>query len=185
MQDPYRAFSGKGQILEAWRFCLDFPPMFYMKYEKRMNKYEKRDAQREKHAKNFHGEGIYVFRNASAVATFDLPKPSISGTVRLQPNEEFQGDNYFMAYVGKGLRLVREIQAPLPVLQEQNEPKELIMETQKLILDQPDTISNQGTVEHIVTPAATPKPKKVNEQKKGSDVLLVEDPLQGIEILVG
>ena len=57
---------------------------------------------------------------------------------------------------------------------------------QKLILDQPDRVTNEGTVENVVQ--QQPKKKvKQNESRQPKpaqpDVLLNEDPMAGVEIL--
>jgi hypothetical protein len=56
----------------------------------------------------------------------------------------------------------------------------------KLILDQPDKVTHQGTVEHVVVDA----PKALNEaaptvKKPQEDVLITEDPMDGVDILLG
>lgn len=155
-----------------------------MRYQKRMNRYEKREMNHEKLTKALHGEGIYVFRN-NTNADFGLPKPSLSGSRTIGRGQEFQGDSYFLNYVGMGLSLVRTIVAAgtPPETTEAVEPFEVIMESQKLILDQPDTITIGGKVEHVVeTPNVVRK--QIKEQKKHQeDTLLLEDPLDGVEIL--
>ena len=56
---------------------------------------------------------------------------------------------------------------------------------QKLILDQPDRVTQEGTVESVVP---QPKQKKTKNESRTSktpepEVLLTEDPMSGVEIL--
>ena len=62
------------------------------------------------------------------------------------------------------------------------------MNEQKLILDQPDLVTNQGKVEHVVAP--NPKLQPINDAvnpngSKAQDVLLTEDPVEGLTIIRG
>ena len=61
------------------------------------------------------------------------------------------------------------------------------MQEQKLIVDQPETVTAEGTVEHVI-PTAGLKPLAEGhpgeEQKAKTDVLLNEDPLTGVEIIL-
>ena len=59
------------------------------------------------------------------------------------------------------------------------------MPNDKLILDQPDTITNKGKIEHVV---ADTNPQPINdstENKPNSEVLLTENPLDGVSIIRG
>jgi hypothetical protein len=130
------------------------------------------------------GEGLYVFRNRSREATLDLPKPSSDGKTAVGPANpqipgagEWEGDSYFMDMVRRNEAvLVRIIRSP--------EEERMMNSQEKLILDQPDQITSEGTVEHIVF---DPK-KSLNEtpedlSKPKPDVLLTEDPMEGIQII--
>jgi hypothetical protein len=80
------------------------------------------------------------------------------------------------------LRLVKEIQSP----QQQKQINEEVNMEQKLILDQPDTVTEKGKVEHVIP---TPE-KQINEQKgekkeKKPDILLNEGPVEGGFVIVG
>lgn len=154
-----------------------------MRLQKPMNRYEKRELNRQKVENHLRGEGIFVYRNKMKVDMI-LPKPHLSGTTRVSAGQEFQGDSYFLSMLGPGgLSLVRTI-VPAgttnPVPPAINN-EEVIMETQKLLLDQPDTVTTGGKVEHVVE--TLPSQKKVVEQKKSDDILLIENPLDGVEIL--
>lgn len=150
-----------------------------MKYRK-FNKFEKKEVRSQILQEALHGEGVYLFRNNTS-ADLTLPRPTKSGTRIVGSGKEFQGDNYYMQLVRQGiLRLVKEIQSP-----EQQRAEEVKME-EKLILDQPDTITEAGKVEHVVSKPA----KKLNEQKgsvkeKQQDVLLNEGPVEGGFVIVG
>lgn len=142
-----------------------------------MNRYERR-AEREQQIKRaLHGEGLYEYLN-NRKGDLNLPKPAANGVKRVAPGKTFEGDNYFMQMVRTNdLRLVREITSP-------EQERINMQEQQKLILDQPDTVTNEGKIEHVVTQ----KPQKMNEQapqaKAGApEVLLNEDPMEGVEII--
>lgn len=170
-----------------------------MKYRK-FNKYEKKEVRAEMLANALHGEGLYLFRN-NTDATITLPRPTKSGLRVVGARKEFQGDNYYMQLVRQGLlRLVKEIQSPEAeraalALQEAEEEASQVTTTsevkplneQKLILDQPDQITEQGKVEHVV---AKPQPQqKLNENNKSKEkpqpVLLNENPVEGGFVIVG
>jgi hypothetical protein len=149
-----------------------------MKYRK-FNKYEKKEVKAQMLQNALHGEGIYLYRN-NTNADLTLPRATKSGIRTVSAGREFQGDNYYMQLVRQGmLRLVKEIQSP-----EQQRAEEVKME-EKLILDQPDMITEQGKVEHVVSNPA----KKLNEEKsdkdKQPDVLLNEGPVEGGFVIVG
>lgn len=166
-----------------------------MKYRK-MNKYEKKEEKSQKLANDLAGDGLYLFRN-NTESEMTLPRPTRSGLRFVQPKAEFQGDNYYMQMVRTGLlRLVETLQTPDQQaavksaesanvvhedevqLHEQQESNinEGNMTEEKLILDQPETITQQGQVEHVVN-NNTPI-RKLNEEsdEQPEDVLLNEGP---------
>jgi hypothetical protein len=150
-----------------------------MKYRK-FNKFEKKEVRSQMIENALHGEGVYLYRNNS-MADLTLPRPTRSGIRSIGPKQEFQGDNYYMQLVKSGmLRLVKEIQSP----EQQRAALEENMQ-EKLILDQPDMITENGKVEHVVSKPA----QKLNETKaakdKQADVLLNEDPIEGGFVIVG
>lgn len=57
----------------------------------------------------------------------------------------------------------------------------------KLIVEQPPTVTTEGTEEVTVTETPEKKKKKLNEAQpagdKSGDVLLNENPLDGVEII--
>ncbi len=148
-----------------------------------MNQHERR-AEREKQIKAaLHGEGLYEYMN-NRTGELNLPKPAKNGVKRVLPGKTFEGDNYFMQMVRTNdLRLVREIMSPEQERTNMQE-QQLIQEQQKLILDQPDQITDKGKVEHVVP---NQQPQKMNEQVQQQqpkpEVLLNEDPMEGVEII--
>lgn len=143
----------------------------------RLTKQEKREMYKTKLEIALKGEGLYVFRNNSG-GDLRLPKPSHEGWRSIRPGAEFQGDSYFMSLVKTNeARLVRTIEAP--------GKKETETMEDKLIVDQPDRVTNEGTVENVVTPKK--KNTQLNEdgtpQEDQDDILLIEDPMDGVEII--
>lgn len=140
-----------------------------MKYQK-FNKYEKAEIKRAVIAQANHGEGLYLYENHTN-ADLTLPRPTKSGVRVVRAKTQFQGDNYYLQLVRSGnLRLLKELQSP--------EQERLAMETneEKLILDQPDTVTDKGKVEHVVD--KNRKVQKLNEADNApeQDVLLNEGP---------
>ena len=153
-----------------------------MKYRK-FNKYEKKENQAKFLEQAMGGEGLYLFEN-NTNADLTLPRPTNSGIRQLapkgQPNAQFQGDNYYMQLVRAGhLRLIKELQSPA----QQRALNEAANMTDKLILDQPDRVTNQGQVEQVVQPTA---PQKLNESDKQpqTPVLLNEGPVDGGFVII-
>lgn len=144
-----------------------------MKYRK-FNKYEQKEEQARALEAATSGEGMYLYENNSD-ATLTLPRPTASGLRIIGARKQFQGDNYYMQMVQSGLlRLIKELQAP---------PKEQVMTDEKLILDQPDTVTEKGKVEHVVE---TPT-QKLHEQEgdEQPEVLLNEGPVDDGFVIVG
>ena len=150
-----------------------------MKYRK-FNKYERKEVQQQHLAAALHGEGLYLFEN-NTKADLGLPRPTRSGIRSVGPKQQFQGDNYYMQMVKAGhLRLIKVLQTP-----EQERAAELneaTMQEQKLILDQPDTITEQGKVEHVV-PKTPVRPMNEAGNQPQPDVLLNESPDDGFVIV--
>jgi hypothetical protein len=154
-----------------------------MKYQQKMTRFEKRDLHSKILEESLHGEGLYIYENRSAEADLTLPKPTKSGKRIIGPKEQFQGDNYFMQLVRTGnLRFIKEIQAPINL-------KEVKMNEEKLILDQPETVTTEGTIERVA-PASKPIPvaplSENGKIKSENPVLINEDPLDdGFVIIEG
>lgn len=151
------------------------------RFNKRVSKIERMAQRRQQLEHHQKGEGLYVFRNRNKDATLSLPKPSADGKTVVGParpgvpgSGEWQGDSYFMELVRRNEAiLVRTIKSP---------QEEQMM--QKLILDQPDQVTSEGTIEHVVNDE---NPQSLNESpddpKKKPDVLLTEDPMEGVQII--
>lgn len=159
-----------------------------MRYGKRLNRQEKREMQQEKLKNSLSGSGVYVYENNSD-ADLTLPKPTASGLRVIGPRKRFQGDSYFMSWVGSPMNLLKLVEVVVPQLtfEQIQKQKEENMAEQKLILDQPDTITHGGKVEYVV--GVDPTVRRLNDNvdpsKKTPEVLLTEDPLDGVEIILG
>lgn len=139
-----------------------------MKYQQKMTRFEQKEVRSKKLEEALAGEGLYLYRNAHK-ADVTLPRPTKSGRRIIGPNEEFQGDNYYMQLVRTGeLRFVRELQSP--------QQQEAAMNKEKLILDQPDTVTSEGTVEHVSQSEPVQPLQEGGEQEK-KDVLINEAPV--------
>lgn len=154
-----------------------------MKYSQKLNRHERKEVNAAKLAYNMGGSGLYVYEN-NTDADLKLPKPTNTGMRTVGPRKRFEGDSYFMRWVGAPMNLLRLIEEKVP----KNTPKTTVNEenkmADKLILDQPDTVTSKGKIEHIVDD--TMKPLNDSTQgKKGSDVLLTENPLDGVAIIKG
>lgn len=138
----------------------------------------------------YKGHGIYVFENKTN-ADLMLPKASLGNQKIIPPNGKFRGDSFFISMVkNNSLKLIEVIQSEEEALKIKNEninkAGDNIMEN-KLILDQPPTITTKGTVEHIQVNNACSSNKNENlnltEEEKNKEILLVEDPVGTIEII--
>lgn len=125
---------------------------------------------------NLRGTGLYIYENNTS-GHLNLPKPTNQGKKTIAPKERFEGDSYFMMLVKAPhnmLRFISEIK--------QEEKKE--MNESKLILEQPDIVTSKGKVEHVVDEiSATQKLHDSTENKHKHDVLLTENPVDGVEII--
>jgi hypothetical protein len=112
---------------------------------------------------------------------------------------EWDGDDYFMQCVrNRDAILVKtltppeeSVPEPEPVVEAVEPEPEVVTESkeeemteEKLILNQPDQVTSEGTVEHVVTDQAKP----LNEApccapEKPTETLLTEDPMAGVEIV--
>jgi hypothetical protein len=147
-----------------------------MKYRK-FNKYEKKEVRAETMRTVQQGAGLYLFENRLN-GDLTLPRPTKSGVRIVGPKQQFQGDNYYMQMVRTGeLRLIKELVSP-------ERQQEQLMEEQKLILDQPERVTNKGQTEHVVD-NSTPR-QKLNERNDEDqpDVLLNESPADDGFIIV-
>jgi len=145
----------------------------------RFNKYQRRENHKKELAKNLHGEGTYIFENASDKADLTLPRPTKSGVRRVGPKGRFQGDSYYFGMVRSNeLRLIDTIQTP-------EAEREANMQQQKLILDQPDIVKEEGRVEHVLPlKKKTPLHEGDGAKQPEPEVLISEDPMSGVEIIM-
>lgn len=124
------------------------------------------------------GYGLYEYQNRLA-ASLTLPKFASDGKTKYIPaGGTFQGDDYFMFMVPSELR-VKQIIIPAD-----EERKKEIMENQKLILDQPETVTNEGVVERVVV-GDLPLNENDPQTGKKKEVLINEDPIDGVKIILG
>lgn len=160
---------------------------------KKMSKLEAVAAQRAKREYYLHGEGLYVYRNRTN-GTLTLPKPTAKGLVEVDVNGEWEGDNYYMFLVRQNMAaLVRTIKEPDFKEEIQSETKTAERKeemNEKLILDQPDFVTSEGKVEHVVSEPKKKKDTKVatkqrvtSKLEENKEVLLNDDPLDGVQIL--
>lgn len=146
---------------------------------RKFTRQEKKDNREQNKKNSMAGTGMYIFEN-NTNSELSLPKPTASGMRKVGPKGRFQGDSYFKQWMKPPLNLLKLIETITPDNCEALTLNEGNM--QKLILDQPDTVTTAGKVEHVIED----KNKKINEnKKKEQEVLLTEDPLDGIEILLG
>lgn len=153
---------------------------------KKFTRQEKKEIQKTKLVNNMSGTGIYIYEN-NTDGDLNLPKPTISGTRTIGPRKRFQGDSYYMKWVGSPMNLLRLIEEVVPQSINTNESKENVMNEKKLLLDQPDTVTTKGRVEHVVsedTPVQTLNDTTDLDAKK-PEVLLNESPIDGLEIILG
>ena len=110
--------------------------------EKSMQQIEK-DRRAQAHKDHFAGSGRYVFENNTS-GDLQLPKPAFNGNSWVKKNGQFQGDSFFLKLIPKELKLVSVlVDANAQSINESTESK--------LILDQPDTVTQSGKVEHVST----------------------------------
>jgi hypothetical protein len=151
-----------------------------MKYNKKVkvNKYTLREMKRQKRADALKGDGEYLFVNNTR-GDLTLEKPPIKGRNPVPPGQTFVGDSYFLKLMKIGdVRLIETLKPA--------ECERRNMPDQKLILDQPNRFTNQGQTEHVVPEDKGVKPLLENQPHKPAvDKLITEDPLEGVEILLG
>jgi len=150
----------------------------------RLTKQEKRSLQHEKLKNSLSGTGKFIFEN-NTDGDLNLPKMTNSGLRNIGPRKRFEGDSYYMRWVGPPMNLLRLIEEVVP----QSSEKEIkVNEEKKLILDQPDTVNNQGKVEHVVTDDVVSQQDlndNTNPDQRKPDILLNESPVDGVEIILG
>lgn len=147
------------------------------KYRK-FNKYEKREIKSQIVKEALAGSGLYLYQNSNANAELTLPRPTKSGVRIIAAGGQFQGDDYYMQLVRTGmLRLVEVLQTPEQ--ESQGDEETMNESTDRLILDQPETVTQSGPVEHVVQDDQT-KQRPLNESQPEAEkqpVLLNEAPV--------
>lgn len=147
-----------------------------MKRNKKFN----RENRKLKLQKSQSGRGLFLFKNNSN-ASLQLPKISSDGKRWIDANQTWEGDSFFLSMIPKEAILLETIISP----DEQQKKEELVMD-EKLLLDQPDQVTEEGKVEHVVAVES----KKINENKKTSTKskkskkLITEDPVGDLTIII-
>jgi len=154
-----------------------------------ISKYERRELRAAKLEKALHGQGLYVYENNSG-GDLILPKATSSGHKKVGAGQQFQGDDYFMSMVRMNeLKLVKTLVTPQQESKMKMEQLEKEQE-QKLLLDQPDTIKGVGKVEYVVpsdaplNEAPTPAQPIAGATEQSDEMLINEDPIDGVEIIL-
>ena len=155
-----------------------------MKYRK-FNRYEKKEIRTEHIRQATAGAGMYLFENSSAQATLNLPRATKSGIRTIGPKQQFQGDDYYMQLVRSGqLRLIKTLQSPQQEAQAQL-TEGVVMQNEKLILDQPETITEHGHIEHVVDKSGPMQDLNETKDGKKPDVLINEAPVNDGFMIIG
>ncbi len=156
-----------------------------MRYKKKkLNKIQRIAERKTQREHRLRGKGLYLYKN-NTPGTLLLPKPAANGKTRVEVNGEFEGDDYFMFLVKtapNSLRLVRVLTSPPE--RQQTMLSEDVKNEEKLILDQPPTVTDKGVVEHVTDQEE--QDENIQEGKPQEDqneVLLNDDPLDGVTIL--
>lgn len=170
-----------------------------MRNSPRLNRYERREMHAEKLKNNMSGTGVYVYEN-NTEGDLRLPKPTDSGVRQISPKNKpgcrFQGDSYYLQWVGSPMNLLKLVEEVVPKMthtelmdhrakQEQLIEEEAMANEQQLLLDQPDTINHQGKIERVVSEPGQKSLNDNTEVDQKPEVLLTEDPLDGVEIILG
>lgn len=155
-----------------------------MRYAPRMNRYERKAYHATKMEQATHGTGKFVYEN-NTDADLTLPKPTSHGIRVVGPRKRFEGDSYYLKLVGSPMNLLRLIEEIKTEEKTEKASEDSKMPDNKLILDQPDTITQQGTIEHVVNNQQPIKPLNDSTCNKNSDVLILENPLDGVAIIKG
>ena len=150
---------------------------------KKISRADKKINQKNKFIQDMSGSGVFVYEN-NTDADLNLPKPTSTGTRTIGPRKRFQGDSYYLTWVGSPMNLLRFIEEIVPKdnpLKTLNESETNKMNDNKLILDQPEIVTSQGQVEHVVV---NESPDQDSSEKK-TEILLNESPIEGLEIILG
>lgn len=147
--------------------------------KKKITKKEKKQINTNTRQNNLNGTGVYIFQNITN-GDFMLPKRSMEGKNLVRAKEQFKGDSYFMRFIGPPnnlLKMIRRI--------EETKTEVNTMTDNKLILDQPDQITSEGKIEHVVADTKKAIIKENDANKNQENVLINESPVDGLEIILG
>lgn len=149
----------------------------------KMDKRTRTEVKNKNLSESLKGSGLFLFKNRSSTASLQLPKMSSDGKKWVEPNQTWQGDSFFLKMIPREAVLVKTIISP------DQQKKEKEMNENKLLLDQPDQVTSEGKVEHVVPDECgqineeTKNKKKKTENKKNGKKLLTEDPIAGVVIV--
>lgn len=122
---------------------------------------------------------IYIFRNHKNCSLM-LPKESLDGKKEVLPGETWKGDSYFLDNTVNKLHLAVVVEECISGVKK---VEENIME-EKLILDQPETVTTKGVVEQVVVNDAIQLNEgNPDEEHASVEKLICESPLSGVELL--
>lgn len=135
-----------------------------MSLEHQLAKQLKQQLKLAKLESDMKGEGMYIFQNNTNGDLY-LPRVTNSGRRLVRKGEQFLGDSYYFAMLRSNeLKLIKEVVQP----------------EQKLLTEQPPTVTNTGPVEYVQNQGQN----QINETGKDQpDVLLTETPVDGIKII--
>jgi hypothetical protein len=153
--------------------------------EKSMQEIE-RERKMQAHEAHFGGKGRYIYENNTS-GDLKLPKATCSGAMWVQKAGQFTGDSFFLKLVPAQLKLVS-------VIVDANQENVNESTESTLLLDQPDTITTIGKVEHVESQEDTQlndSTENKNEHEGNcscetcsDQVLLNEDPMDGVDIII-
>lgn len=146
---------------------------------KKINKKLRTENKKRKLEQSQFGEGLFLFKNNNN-ASLQLPKISSDGKRWVHANETWEGDSFFLSMIPKEAILIKTIKSPN---QHREENK---MNENKLLLDQPDQVTEEGTLEHVVSVEKVEinENKKSQTQKRKSKKLITEDPVGDMTIII-
>ena len=146
-----------------------------------------RERKMKAYEEHFGGSGRYIFENNTS-GDLKLPKATCGGAMWVQKAGQFTGDSFFLKLVPAQLKLISVLLNPNQ--ENINESTE-----SKLLLDQPDTITTIGKVEHVVESQEDTQLNDSTENKIthaasctcdtcSDQMLLTEDPMDGVDIII-
>lgn len=144
-----------------------------------MTKAQRTEVKKQALSDSLSGAGLFIFKNKTN-ASLQLPKKSFDGKKWIEPNQTWKGDSFFFKMVPREALLVKTLISPDQQLEQKKEAK---ME-EKLLLDQPDQVTPDGQVEHVVCSDNVTLTENTKKKKSKSDKkLLTEDPVAGVTII--